>query len=325
MKFSIVMPVYNSSLTLSKSIGSILEQTYIDWELVAVDDGSIDNSLEILENYVASDDRIIVYHQDNAGPGVARNNAIRRCSGDYIAFLDSDDYWDNSYLQFVLDVIDETSADVIFIDSVYERQDGTFIKSSHIYSNKSCKKHDILCKQMTGIIPWGMGKVFKRSILAKISSGFTEMAVGEEAIFSFDIVSAAEKIGYIKKPIYHYVQSSQGQHKKGNLDPWSNVVFSMKNHLIEIGCYDVFETNINSLALRAFCICVNRCALLPTYREYKKAVKEKMTEYESNFNLTYLNDISVDIISKTIYFLLRFRIYLVVYIAAKTRKKKLAY
>ena len=323
--FSIVMPVFNSSSTLKRSVESVQNQTYNNWELVIVDDGSKDASLNMMTEFAERDDRIKVYHQDNVGPGMARNNGIRKCTGDYIAFLDSDDYWDEQYLELVYEVVDKEYADVVFTDRVYERQDGTVIRNSNIYSNKDCSKRDILRKQMTGIIPWGMGKIYKKNILDKMSVGFTQMDVGEEALFSFDAVNESKIIGFVEKPVYHYVQSPQGQHKKGELDPWEDVVSSMKNHLINIGQYEYFSDDINSFALRALCISVNRCALLPKYSKYKNAVKKKITQYERQYNLKKFNKTSIDNTSIAIYYLLKIKMYAVIFIAAKIRKKKLSY
>lgn len=104
MKFSVIVPVYNVEKYLSKCLLSILNQTYRDFELILVDDGSTDNSSRICDHYESSDDRIKVIHKKNGGLSSARNEGIKYSSGDYIIFVDSDDYWSsNDLLTYVAD------------------------------------------------------------------------------------------------------------------------------------------------------------------------------------------------------------------------------
>lgn len=93
VKISVIMPVYNCEQFLEESINSVLNQTLQEWELLCVDDGSTDNSLEILKEYQQRDKRIKVYAQENQGAGVARNLALEYAQGEYVAFLDADDYY----------------------------------------------------------------------------------------------------------------------------------------------------------------------------------------------------------------------------------------
>jgi len=92
MKISVIVPVYNAERYISRCVDSILKQTYSDWELLLVDDGSKDNSLAILNDYGKKDSRIRTFHQENAGAGAARNVGLENAIGDYIVFIDSDDF-----------------------------------------------------------------------------------------------------------------------------------------------------------------------------------------------------------------------------------------
>ena len=94
MKISVIVPVYNAERYLPRCIESILSQTYSDWQLVLVDDGSKDMSLKMCMSFAQKDKRILVIHQENAGAGAARNTGLSRAQGDYIVFIDSDDYVD---------------------------------------------------------------------------------------------------------------------------------------------------------------------------------------------------------------------------------------
>ncbi len=95
---SVIMPVYNTASFLRKSIESVLNQTFINFELICVNDGSTDNSLDILNEYASRDSRIIIINQENMGLSCARNSALEVARGEYIAFIDSDDFWAKSFL-----------------------------------------------------------------------------------------------------------------------------------------------------------------------------------------------------------------------------------
>ena len=97
MKFSVIVPVFNAEKYLQKCVSSVIDQRYKDWELILVDDGSRDRSPSIIDDYAKQDNRVISIHQQNAGPGIARNNGLQYATGDYVVFLDSDDYIDPDY------------------------------------------------------------------------------------------------------------------------------------------------------------------------------------------------------------------------------------
>lgn len=101
MKFSLIIPVYNVELYLRECLDSVLHQTFEDWEAICVNDGSTDNSAAILEEYGQKEGRIKVVNQPNAGTAAARNTGIRMAQGDYIVFLDSDDWLENHALQTI--------------------------------------------------------------------------------------------------------------------------------------------------------------------------------------------------------------------------------
>ncbi len=95
---SIITPCYNGAKYISETIDSVLAQTYENWEMIIVDDGSKDNSAEIVREYMTNDSRIKLLQQANAGSAAARNNGIRECDGQYIALLDADDLWEPEFL-----------------------------------------------------------------------------------------------------------------------------------------------------------------------------------------------------------------------------------
>lgn len=114
IKFSIIIPVYNVEKYLNECVESVLNQTYKNMEIILVDDGSTDSSPKICDNYLEQDNRIKVIHKKNGGASSARNVGIKNMTGDYVLFMDSDDFWDNNrVLENLSTIISNENADVI--------------------------------------------------------------------------------------------------------------------------------------------------------------------------------------------------------------------
>ena len=116
MQVTVLMPVYNASEYLHDSIASLLSQTSNNWKLICIDDGSTDNSKEIIKSYIKLDSRISLLCQENAGPAVARANAITTVNTEYISILDADDAYSSNYVELMLKKAEKTKADIIVPD-----------------------------------------------------------------------------------------------------------------------------------------------------------------------------------------------------------------
>ena len=119
---SIITPCYNGAKYISETIDSVIAQTYSKWEMIIVDDGSKDNSAEIVRRYADKDPRVQLVQQKNTGSAEARNNGIRRCNGQYIALLDADDLWKPAFLEKQIAFMKKKNAVCVFCS--YERIDG---------------------------------------------------------------------------------------------------------------------------------------------------------------------------------------------------------
>ena len=111
-KISVILPVYNCQEYIEKSITSVLNQTFSDFELIIVNDGSTDNTSEIISQF--TDSRVKIINQSNQGPGAARNNALKIAEGDYIMYLDSDDWFCPNALEVAYSQINKFNADLTF-------------------------------------------------------------------------------------------------------------------------------------------------------------------------------------------------------------------
>ena len=194
MTISAIIPVYNTEMLVGRCIDSVLAQTFPDWELILVDDGSKDGSLNVLKEYEKKDSRLKVFHQENAGPGLARNTGIKKAKGDYIVFFDSDDVIKQDYFE----KLSKETAEVVFIDINQVDEHFNILHEEHMSDYRSLSKDDLIRGQMTGKILWGgVRKAVKRELLQKNRIEFTEHKIGEEAIYSFLLLHHASSFSFI--------------------------------------------------------------------------------------------------------------------------------
>ena len=158
---TIIIPVYNADRYLKRCLDSVLKQSYTDWELVLVDDGSSDKSSQICDEYALNDSRISVIHKQNSGAGAARNDGIAQARGDYVVFVDADDYIETNYLE----QLSKHTEDVVFIDVQCVDEKGRKVKEEFMSRYKNWTKDDLLRSQMTGKLPWGGVRKAVRRIL----------------------------------------------------------------------------------------------------------------------------------------------------------------
>ena len=134
--FSIIVPVYNTETRLEKCIDSLVNQTFKDIEIILVDDGSTDRSGSICDDYSSKDNRITVIHQENTGQGIARNCGLKVANGEYIAFLDSDDFMDEKSYEIIKEAIDKTDADLCAFGYLQRSESGKVVYQSVVHRNE---------------------------------------------------------------------------------------------------------------------------------------------------------------------------------------------
>ena len=151
MKISIIIPVYNAERFLKRCVDSVLMQTYKDFELILVDDGSKDGSGAMCDNIAAQDNRVHVVHQKNEGAGAARNAGLTIAKGEYIVFVDSDDMIRQGYFE----ALSKHDEDIVFVNVDNIDEHGRLVKREYMSDFKLLPVDEILRSQMTGKLPWG--------------------------------------------------------------------------------------------------------------------------------------------------------------------------
>ena len=314
------MPAYNAADTISKAINSVLAQTYDNWELIVVDDGSMDETKNVVDSFKNSCHKIRYYFQKNAGPGCARNYGIEKANGEYVCFLDSDDYWDECFLALIDDLLKKEKADVVFYDMVRENSRGKNKKIVKSSSFQNCTKEELIQFQMTGLLEWGMTKIINRCLIIDNKLEFGKSDVAEEAIFSFDVLRLSNSCLFLEKPVYHYVNYENGQHAKGKNDPWFLTVKNMLTHLQSVGCLEKYKKTLNSFALRSFLICSYRLFTKDPYHISKSNVADAEKRYLKNFDIYNFEKNFLDRKTKILSFFLRKHFFFLVFCASRIRR-----
>ena len=206
-KVSIIMPVYNAEKYLGEAIESVLSQTYTEFELLLINDMSADNSKEICREYSKKDTRIIILenNSESHGPGPTRNIGLDYATGEYVYFMDADDWADNNLLECAVDRIKETNADIIQFGAVYERCNQK--KSEQYYwPGKDILTKDEIKKDF--FYYWRENRnslwmhLFRKEVIETIR--FENIIIGEDISYIMDALCNAERIAYIAKALYHY-------------------------------------------------------------------------------------------------------------------------
>lgn len=198
-KVSIIMPVYNVEKYVQKSIESLINQTLQDIEIIIVNDGSTDKSKEIIKSYEEKyKDKIKYIEKENGGAADARNYGIAHATGEYIAFLDSDDYAELDMFEKMYNKAKEDSSSIVECDFYWEYPHKRKLDAGMIYTNK---KEMLL---LTRVIPWN--KLIKRNIIDSNNIMFPKGLRYEDVEFTYKLVPYCDKISFVKEPLVHYVQ-----------------------------------------------------------------------------------------------------------------------
>lgn len=222
---SVIVPIYNSEKYLNKCIRSILTQTYENFELILINDGSTDKSSQICDYFKNKDKRIKVINQHNKGQSIARNLGIKISEGEYISFVDADDYIEKDYLEYLFYLIKKFDSDMSVCNTRDEYINGNFIDKS---CEEECKLYPegaleiMLYQKGFDVGPWA--KLYKKNLFEKIK--FPENKIYEDFYVSYRIVHKCNKVAYGKQAKYHYLH---------HINSTMTSMFSKKNlDLIEV-------------------------------------------------------------------------------------------
>lgn len=277
---SVIVPVYNAEDRLGKCVQSILSQTYTNIELILVDDGSTDNSLSLCRNYAQNDSRVIVVHQNNQGVSAARNQGIALSKGDWVAFVDADDYLSDDYLsklslkaddnQIVISGCNKVSfqGDIEYSHKIFQPATLTLANVAH------AKIWDDILLFGT---PWG--KLFESKVIKENNISFPiGYQLHEDHQFYFDVLIHATKISTIAYAGYYYVNSGAGSLSRRRIIPTQQksdayITLSAKFKLIteKYGLKELYLPQSRNFIIRLYI-----SALILSYRKENRKTEKPL-------------------------------------------------
>jgi len=217
-KVSVIVPVYNVEEYLVKCLDSLVKQTLKDIEIICINDGSTDNSLEILKAYSKNDSRIIIIDKENEGQGIARNLGISTASGEYIGFVDPDDWVDYDMYEKMYNQAESLSSDIVICDFIkYEDGSGKAWKhdffweaiSNHEYANMDVPTgvvldREVIYKSLLVSPCYTVNKIYKSEFLKENNIEFSPARCFEDCVFIIKSMILASNISYINEYFYKY-------------------------------------------------------------------------------------------------------------------------
>lgn len=229
---SIIVPVYNVQNYIEQCLASLVEQSYENIEIILVNDGSTDNSLAICNTFGAKDSRIKIINQDNAGVNQARINGFRRSTGDYIMFVDSDDYVSTDIVYLMTEVVKEFNVDLVscqHYDVVNNVINPSIIRPSLGYYNR--ERIDSLLKDkflhdssinLAGMTGFLWGRLFKRDYMKSALEAGRDLIYCEDQVALFDALCKIKSMYVMDKWLYYYIQHTNQATRSYNKSYWSN-------------------------------------------------------------------------------------------------------
>lgn len=291
MKFSIIIPVYNVEKYLDQAIESILVQTFKNYELLLIDDGSRDKSGFICDSYAADYCFIKAFHKQNGGQSSARNLGIEKSIGDYIIFLDSDDYISNDSFLEALDYETRNNPDIILYK--YQKMFEASNRVETCNFNFPSKKNDDISDYLMQLIETdtffcsAWSKSIKSSLIKNNNCFFTEGIYAEDIEWYYRILKYTNSIGIINKPFVHYRQrtnSITSSKSYKNLKDNNDVIKMTYNFIITNFEEPLKTILLNSLGKMYLNLIVNYSCNPNRSKQIKLEIKKMIFLFKYNAN-----------------------------------------
>lgn len=240
MKVSIIIPIYNGEKYIDTCLTSCINQTYDNIEIICVDDGSIDNTKEHIEAFKKRYNNIILIEQGNAGVSIARNTGIKNASGEYLMFVDADDYIAETMVETMLTKLMKTNADAVKcnIETSLKFLKHTSIEKEYFYQGEDFQNllHQKLLED-NGIFSSACNGLYKKELCPFFP---TDLCLGEDVIFNFKYFLKNSSVLFIKERLYFYRDNQKSATHNKNLD----VILRNLEHF---NSYDHIDTFLKSL------------------------------------------------------------------------------
>lgn len=272
---SIIIPVYNAERFVAQTLESVLEQTYPYWEAILVNDGSTDDSLEILKNYAQKDKRFKIINKKNEHVSAARNDGLKLANGSYITFLDADDIWYPQFLELMLQSMQAENADVTWCKYVECDENADLeVRRFYDYMPKTMVCTNMLrqfaehMKPKMSILVWD--KLYKAEILENLEFSREYKALAEDFQYSIKVFARHPKAVYIDAPLTAYRQNSNSaSHQKMSYTAADSHIILLEDCMNILESYEPRE-DVVALQKRIIPIIYRYTCTYPYFRAYKE-------------------------------------------------------
>lgn len=258
-KISIIVPIYNTGIYLKKCIDSLLNQTLQDIEIILIDDGSTDESKDICDEYAKRDNRVSVIHKKNEGVSIARNTGIKKAKGNYIGFIDSDDWIESNMYQNMYNYAKDYNADIVFCDAVtvYDNKQSEIDTFTLLEKSRLITKDNIDSSLLAQIAGSACRGLYKRELFQENDIRFpVNLKFSEDRIFNLYAIGYSNKIFYDKTVYYNrYIRLGSAVNKYYN--NMIDIVMDAREKIMEAinVCWNNDENIINRYELQTVGLC----------------------------------------------------------------------
>lgn len=272
---SVIIPVYNSEKHLNKCIDSVLAQTYENFELLLINDGSKDSSGTICDTYAVKDNRVRVFHKENGGASSARNLGINSSKGEYICFVDSDDYVDKDYLNNFMEIeYLKTDKSVFIIQGLKYEIQGSIIKYINFkdgYYNQS-NFSELIKDNKIMYYGYPFCKLYRKQIIENYSVRFNEkIHFSEDLLFMLEYLKYVDNVKTLSFHDYHYCIDSVNSLSKSH-NPFESEYLCFQNIKYEIEENQIIH-NIDKIAISEINLFINKFLWRSINSMYRKKYK----------------------------------------------------
>lgn len=306
-KISIVIPVYNVEKYLDRALKTVVNQTYRNIEIVIINDGSTDKSEDIILKYKENDERIIYIKQKNTGLSEARNAALKKITGEYVFFFDSDDFLELNIIEVLHNVIEKENADMAISGYyVYNEENKVRHEINHINKETEIidtKKVDFMKEQYINHKyenhVWD--KLYKTSIIKENNLNFKSQMI-EDILFNMEIYPYLKKIVYIKQPLYNYCirnTSITGKYNENLFDMYIKLFELLERYSVEENIKFSYQKFLEYNVYNLLVLCANNHFKNKKYHRFFLDI-EKLYKNKKilNYNEQLSNDINELILNK---------------------------